>query len=607
MERLIPRAILPAIFLPFANAMASDGLGAAALPSVEPPYRVEQPLSESARREGDKQALELLRLSLEYERHRAHARQDGFFAAEQALQSDLANAEKFQTQAAAESLALFYLAHGFGEEALSVLGEGDIANSALRHAFLRGVALFEIARYEDAAAAFSAGPLKRHPVVFAWRGLAREQLGAYGAAMSDLNEADLNTIPPGRAARFFLAKALCALEAGDMASAAAALRELRKTPLDDHARHKRAYVEALLQVKAGDKSAARRQFVRLRDYGAQPFASLAALELLRMRYSAGAMSVADAAGAAAAVERLLLTWKGGRFERQGLFQLGLWREAAGDIAGAFDARRLLLERHALSGSALAARVQMRSSLKDLIMANSIAPADAAAIFYENIDMAPPGHDGDVLIRQIADELVALDLLAPASELLDHQVFSRLRGQERSIAAARLAEIHLSNNRPARALRVIRSTRHARLPGEINHQRRLMEAKALWRLGEGEAALALLENDQNSNAILLRADIHWRDKNWKQAALAYAGAVQTFAGNEDAPENVRDAIYRAAAAFALAGDEEGFEAFKAKVLESAGDDAGLEILNALSASATDAEISQFLSTYLTGFPALEAAG
>lgn len=48
---------------------------------------------------------------------------------------------------------------------------------------------------------------------------------------------------------------------------------------------------------------------------------------------------------------------------------------------------------------------------------------------------------------LTGRLVAIDLLAPAEQLLDHQVYQRLDGVARSVVATQLAVIYLLDNKP----------------------------------------------------------------------------------------------------------------------------------------------------------------
>ncbi len=71
---------------------------------------------------------------------------------------------------------------------------------------------------------------------------------------------------------------------------------------------------------------------------------------------------------------------------------------------------------------------------------------------------------------MSDRLVAVDLLAPAEQLLRYQIDKRLDGVARAQVATRLAMIYLMDQKPQDALDTIRGTAISTLPDDIIHQR-----------------------------------------------------------------------------------------------------------------------------------------
>jgi hypothetical protein len=152
-------------------------------------------------------------------------------------------------------------------------------------------------------------------------------------------------------------------------------------------------------------------------------------------------------------------------------------------------------------------------------------------------------------------LVEVDLLARASELLEHQVTFRLEGAEKSRVGARLAYVYLRDNQPQETLRVLDESAYPDIPLDLDQQRRHLRAKALMSLGRSEDAVALLGDDMTEDAERLRIELHHEDKNWPEKALSLerligdpAVLVENFT-DEDA-RNVLDWV----SALALAGDE-----------------------------------------------------
>ena len=262
--------------------------------------------------------------------------------------------------------------------------------------------------------------------------------------------------------------------------------------------------------------------------------------------------------------------------------------AAGDYEAGFRAYARVAARFPDSDDALAAQAEIGRRLGDLFTAD-IRPENAARLFFAHVAFAPPGREGDALIRQAADRLKMLGLYAEAAALLDHQVFKRLRGTERARIAADLAELQLSAAAPDAALRALRSTRIAGLDAETNARRRLLEATALARLGKNDAAATLLENAAGPAEIEARASIFWAAERWSDAARDYA---VLFAARPDQ----RDAAMRAATAYLLAGDRSGYRDFaRANAANLAGTPDG-DVIGAMGGVDRDAFLGAFMEKY-----------
>ena len=154
----------------------------------------------------------------------------------------------------------------------------------------------------------------------------------------------------------------------------------------------------------------------------------------------------------------------------------------------------------------------------------LALLKATQVFYKNVDLLHPGAEGDEQIRKVTEKLVDLDLLTPAAELLEHQVFHRLRGQEKAEVAIDLGEIYLADKDPNNALRVIQSTRITGLEPAVINRRREIEATSLWKTGRHDRALARLEvsGDQELpiSAIYLKAMIEADMGDFKAASHTF---------------------------------------------------------------------------------------
>lgn len=536
---------------------------------------------------------------IELEGLRARVKAEGFLSVEESLQSGLAVAEAYKRPDAALLLTTLYMAHEFHAEALSVINETDGVREHADFVLLEGIANFKMGRFEDAIAAFSEDILLGNLEAVRWRGIANTRRGAYKAAAQDLVETPVGALSfEDSTSALLLAKAVTAIALADYVLARAALKDLQRSPLDSRHHAQRALLEAQLMLVQNRNEPGRQVLQQLVRSGSAPFSNMAALELLNERFMHGALDPGEA------VERtnvLLLTWRGGAFERRALEFKAKMHEAAGDIGAAYSIRRQIMDSFPDADAGAAAEQQMRADLATLLERGELSPLDAAQIFYENIDLAPPGREGDDLIRKIADQLVALDLVSQAAELLHHQTFERLRGPNRSRVAADLAKLYLTDDNALMALQVLRSTRMARLPEAVNDQRRWLEARALIGTGDRSAALALLKKDTSAEGARIRGDIHWSEQQWALAGDAFSAAAMLPAKIDaqlDRGQSVL--VLRAASAYGLAGAKAELRRLGRKVSGKLADTDANHLLEGLAFGGLADNPTQFRSAYRAFF-------
>ena len=154
----------------------------------------------------------------------------------------------------------------------------------------------------------------------------------------------------------------------------------------------------------------------------------------------------------------------------------------------------------------------------------VQPLEAVALFYDFRNLLPVGRSGDELVRSLATQLVDLDLLDKAAELLVHQVDNRLQGAAKAQIAADAAAIHMMNESPSRALNLLRRTRQSRLPQQLIRQRRLLESVALNEVGKVDVAIELLNGVEGPDADQVRADIYWGAGQYGKSASAYEASL-----------------------------------------------------------------------------------
>lgn len=430
------------------------------------------------------------------------------------------------------ALARFYMANGLWIEARAALARA--APASVEIARLAAECDYRFGRYDAVVEAIE-GVDEKNPIYAP----ALVRVGAYSDAVIGFAAADRGALPAGLAADFDLAAAEAFAETGDSAAAAAALRKAGAG--GEVAR--RQFIAAKILAARGDAARANSAYMRLAGGQRNVWSMRAQLTL---------------AADDEAIEKLSLQWRGGAFDRALSMTKGRRALADGDYKRGVDALKLVVDRFPRSDDARAAQDEIGGALPLLLADGRIAPKEAAEIFFENVEFAPPGREGDALIHGAATKLEALGLYPQAARLLNHQVFKRLRNGERATVAADLADLYLRAKAPADALGVLRATRIAGLPAETNQRRRRLEARALAETGRTDAALALLSSSPSTDDLMLRGAINWSRKDWAAAATDYASGVSARP-SLDARDD-RDAAVRAATAFLLAGDRGGYRAF-----------------------------------------------
>jgi hypothetical protein len=514
---------------------------------------------------------------------------EAFIAEETALKSAVDTAgDEDARESARLSLARFYAARDLHVEAIAAL-EAPRRRALSDAARLQlGRSHYALGRYEAALGALDDERLAGLAAARGIRAMSLARLGAFARAADEFRNAE--AADGGLAGEYHLLKARTLLAGGEIAAARTALAAIPGDAGTPAAEVDLAVAE--IALAAGDDRA-RAALTALAAAEGGSVAARAALALFAADAGVGRIPRQDAPDRLHAIAMLS---SGPEFERRWLAASAALAPAD-DPGSAIDAFRRLAERHPLSDAGVAAGRALSGLLSRLAERDDLPARTVARVFYENIEFAPSGAEGDALIRRLAARLEGLDLLSEAAELLEHQVFNRLRGAERTRIAADLADIYLKDRRPSEALRVIRSTRIAGLEPATNERRRLIEATALERVGAPAAARELLGDAAEGAALKLRAEIEWRARNWSGAAAAYRSLAAAAAPPLD--DEAKSAITRAAAAYLLAGDAQGFEDFRRGAEARLGELPERRLIDAL-ALATPEDRAGFLKSYSAVF-------
>jgi hypothetical protein len=487
-----------------------------------------------------------------------------FLITERRLRAAAARLKPEDANHARLALARFYIANGFDAEALGLVDLIQSADPALQSDMqlqtIRAAADYEMGRYRDAhndiaGAQFDAD---RHAAL--WRGLVEAAQEDWSDAQADLDRAGpvLNRYPSEWQARVRLANAESALGIGRLEITDAQLARL-PSGLDKNLSLEAQLDRARLYAAENRMPEADLLFAAIEQSGNEQLEAEAIYYRVSAGLAAGTMSRMSAVNA---LERLRFRWRGDLLELNTLRKLASLYFAGKKWRDGLQTLRIATQNFPNDDATLKAQDDMRAAFVNLFLkgeADQMPPVDALALFYDFIDLTPIGPDGDEMIRRMADRLVAVDLLGPAEDLLKYQVDKRLDGVARAQVATKLAAIQLMDHKPQDALETLRATQISTLPDDVNHQRLLLEARALAAQKMWDQALDLVAVDQQPDTIRLRADIYWDSGNWPLAGQKAEEALGTRWSDASplTADECQEAM-RAAVAYSLANDETSLE-------------------------------------------------
>lgn len=466
-------------------------------------------------------------------------------------------------------LATLYVANRLGAEALGVLRtlERDLAPRKLNRISmtLMAGANIEMHRFKEAVDNLSAPELLDDPDAAIWRAMAAVGDQKWGLTRESILAAEdvLRDYPVDLQNQHLLAGIRAAVELEDMRLATRLMEQLERGRLDP-----RQFALAELLAGRIDQQQERLDeavdtYGRVISLGIAEYTTEVELYTI---LALDAMNRLDADRAIDSLANLALSWRGDELEAKTLNMLGQLYFRQKQYRNGFETMKITANYHADSKNVLSLQNQASLVFSSLFLdgeADRLDPVDALSLYYDFKNLTPPGARGDDMIRNLARRLVKVDLLDQASELLEYQISSRLKGAARAQIAADLAVIYIANRDPTKALQAIYRTRITNLPKVISDQRRLLEAKALIDGGRDQLALEVLAELDGVGAQMLQVDAHWSGKRYQDAAelleKRYAHDTETVAADEGARMN----LLKAAIGYTLAGDTLGLSRLRSK--------------------------------------------
>lgn len=472
----------------------------------------------------------------------------------------VAGAEGRALDRARLELAKFYLANGLAHESLGVLAVlgADLRRTDLEPLIMLTEAAANVAAHRPDAAMdlLDTDRLSNQADAMVWRAIARAQLGDYEGARLDALGAEtvIAFYPRWVRTQFYLAAARAAIETADANNATGFLGAIEIGMLERSNLAKYELLGGMLDELNGRYTEALESYGRVIKADNRPTTAEAVLRTIVLLDTMGRLDVGKAVDTLSVQATL---WRGDDIELDILTVLTDLQYRNGDYREALEATRqaagIFDDSVVLGGLVERARDEFSALFLDG-GADRIDPVSALSIYYDFRHLTPPGTDGDLMIRNLAQRLIKVDLLDQASELLRYQVEHRLEGAARAQVAADLAVVYIADRRANEALRVLGDTRIAGLPATLERQRRVLEARALIDAQRNDLALDLLSGLNGRDAELLRIEALWNGEHYAQAAelieMLYAEDVETG----DLSPVGRTQIVKAAVGYVLGHDQ-----------------------------------------------------
>ncbi|CAN0406246.1 unnamed protein product, partial [Laminaria digitata] len=445
----------------------------------------------------------------------------------------LSTASESRRAAAQWDLARFFFAHNMAPDAIGVLRllaqEKPSFEHDLTYRAVRGASRFLMGRTEEAAEDLLSPAFSADPGVSLWRGAVFAERGEWDLAQQEfaIGGFAIPAVPATQQARFKLLAARAALKSDDLDTVEAELAGFEQHPGATPALISEAkLVFGEGRIIAGDAEGGLAMLEEVIGERVRPI--WAEADIIRTNYLLSEGEI-DREEAINRFERLEHVWRGGSFELELLLRLKNMHLESGDYRAGLETLRAIQNNFEGTPEARAAGDEMEAVYRRLYLdgeSEQLGPVAALGLYFDFRELTPVGSEGDQMVRNLADRLVAVDLLGRAAELVDFQVNFRLRGAEKARVAAKLAAIYLLDRQPEKALEALDKSRFRAIPGSLLRERRYLQTRALIELQRFDDAQRLIARDNSAEANALRADVYWSTSDWPRAAES----LETVLGN-----------------------------------------------------------------------------
>lgn len=484
-----------------------------------------------------------------------------FTQTRQRLQQIIVDVTEAERNRARLELARFYFANGLGEEALSLLQfiASQVPDLRAHADFMALLGASEILAYrsEDGIRDLSIPALAGQPEADLWTAAGMAQMRDWQSAETKfaLRKSILTGYPEPFYSRFFVLAIESALAIGKDREAAEWLVYVSGTDHSPLIEPALAFLRGAVEAKAGHAIAAEEAWKEAQASNDHLYKVRAELALIDLGVSTGSLTAAQAADR---LEALRFGWRGDDLEVDILRRLGQFYIQAQNVKAGLNAMSQAVMLYPASPLAPSIRGEMAKNFHDIFLGDlgkKFSPLEALTLYQQYRSLMPSGKDGDDILNNLAERLVAVDLLDQAASILDDMARTRLQGADKARAALRLSAIRLLDHKPDQALAALELIGNDALSADFQNERLLLRARSLSELNRNPEALALLKDNASPGARMLCADIALHDQKWDDATKNLMELVgpPPLAGKPLTADQA-NWLVKAAIAYALADDQ-----------------------------------------------------
>jgi len=439
--------------------------------------------------------------------------------------------------------AKFMLAQGLPQEAMGFLQMAQTYMPMLRDSAefqsIRGAIYALAGQTDEAAAAFATPGLASSDEANLWRAFVLAQQGAIVDAQKALPVSAKTLVAsyPERLQALMLPALIEAVLARGDLDLAGLFVDLYDKAADpavypDHDSAVAYFTGRLAQLR-GDNEGATEAFRDSTDgfYGRYPVK--ATLALVERGLSAKSISREDAVRK---LERFRYGWRGDALESDVLQRLGLIY-----VTGGEQRRGLTILRDAAAQApddTIREKLVsvMQKAFRELFSGKTkekMTPMESASVAAEFAELMPAGGEGEEITNNIADQMLAVDLLDRAADLIEPLVERTEKMADALRFAQKAAAIRVTDSRPEDAMKIIDKALSradvqalSALPAEDLKSFALLRAKAkALQKRYDDALVELATIPEDADVLRLKADISWSAARWPAAADALAKLVK----------------------------------------------------------------------------------